>query len=90
MATGYTLITGRLQAVLVALGLLQGNMDMYNQTAVLIGSKLNCHVYAELGSHFGLHGERVEDPTKLKDAVQAALNKVQDGTTAILNVVLSK
>jgi hypothetical protein len=39
---------------------------------------------------FALHDERVEDPTKLEDAVQAALNKVHDGTTAILNVVLSK
>jgi thiamine pyrophosphate-dependent acetolactate synthase large subunit-like protein len=63
-------------------------MDVHGalQTAVLIGSKLNCPDYDELGSHFGLHGERVEDPTQLKDAVQAALNKVQDGSTAILNV----
>jgi thiamine pyrophosphate-dependent acetolactate synthase large subunit-like protein len=78
--------------VLAAVGLLQGNMDVHDalQTAVLIGSKLNCPDYAELGSHFALHDERVEDPTKLEDAVQAALNKVHDGTTAILNVVLSK
>jgi acetolactate synthase I/II/III large subunit len=55
-----------------------------------IGSKLNGPDYAELGSHFGLHGERVEDPAKLKSAVQSALKKVQDGTTAILNVVLSR
>ncbi len=40
----------------------------------------------ELGSHFGLHGERVDDPAKLKGALQTALKKVQDGTTAILNV----
>ncbi len=55
-----------------------------------IGSKLNGPDYSEFGSHFGLHGERVEEPTRLKGAVQAALKKVQDGTTAILNVVVSK
>jgi len=55
-----------------------------------IGSKLNGFDYAELGSHFGLHGERVTDPAKLKGAMQAALKKVQDGTTAILNVEVSK
>jgi acetolactate synthase-1/2/3 large subunit len=54
-----------------------------------LGSKLNGPDYAELGSHFGLHGERVEQPEKLKSAVQTALKKVQDGTSAILNVVLS-
>ncbi len=54
-----------------------------------LGSKLNGPDYAELGSHFGLHGERVEDPAKLKGAVQTALKKVQDGTTAILNVMVS-
>ena len=55
-----------------------------------IGSKLDGPDYAELGSHFGLHGERVEDPAKLKGAIQTALKKVQDGTTAILNVMLSR
>ncbi len=42
-----------------------------------------------LGSHFGFHGERVEQPEKLKAALQTAMKKVQGGTTAILNVVLS-
>jgi acetolactate synthase I/II/III large subunit len=55
-----------------------------------IGSKLDGPDYAELGSHFGLHGERVEDPAKLKGAVQTALRKVQGGTTAILNVEVSR
>ena len=45
---------------------------------------------SELGSHFGLHGERVEDPAKLKGALQAAMKKVQEGTTTILNVMVSK
>ena len=46
--------------------------------------------YEELGAHFGLHGERVEQPEKLKAAMQTGLKKVQDGTTAILNVIVSK
>jgi acetolactate synthase I/II/III large subunit len=55
-----------------------------------LGSKLNGFDYAELGSHFGIHGERVEQPDKLKGALQSALKIVQDGTTAILNVHVSK
>jgi len=54
-----------------------------------LGSRLNGLDYETLGAQFGFHGERVEQPEKLKAAVQTALKKVQDGTTAILNVVLS-
>jgi len=54
-----------------------------------LGSRLEGPDYATLGSQFGFHGERVEQPEKLKAAVQTALQKVQGGTTAILNVVLS-
>jgi acetolactate synthase I/II/III large subunit len=54
-----------------------------------LGSRLDGPDYATLGAQFGFHGERVEQPEKLKAAVQTALKKVQDGTTAILNVVLS-
>jgi acetolactate synthase I/II/III large subunit len=55
-----------------------------------LGSKLNGFDYAGLGAHFDLHGERVEQQDKLKGALQAALKTVQHGTTAILNVVVSK
>jgi acetolactate synthase-1/2/3 large subunit len=55
-----------------------------------LGSKLNGPDYAELGSHFGLHGERVEQSDKLKGALQTALKIVQGGTTAILNVLVSR
>ncbi len=57
---------------------------------MFLGSKINAPDFAELGSHFGLHGERVEDPAKLKGAVAAAMKKVADGTTAILNVMVSR
>src|SRR5579864_4959159 len=55
-----------------------------------LGSRLNGFDYEALGAHFGLHGERVDAPDKLKAALQTGLKKVQDGTTAILNVMVSK
>jgi acetolactate synthase I/II/III large subunit len=54
-----------------------------------LGSRLEGPDYSALGSHFGQHGERVEQPAKLKGALQTALKKVQGDSTAILNVVLS-
>jgi acetolactate synthase I/II/III large subunit len=55
-----------------------------------LGSKLNGPDYAELGAPFGLHGERVEQSEKLKGALQTALKTVQGGTTAILNIIVTK
>ena len=55
-----------------------------------LGSRLNGFDYAGLGAHFGLHGEKIEQPDRLKGAIQNGLKKVQDGTTAILNVMVSK
>lgn len=54
-----------------------------------LGSHLEGPDYETLGTHFGFHGERVEQPEKLKTALQTAMKKVQDGSTAIVNVVLS-
>ena len=55
-----------------------------------LGSRLDGPDYAAMGSHFGFHGERVEDSGKLKAALRTAMTKVREGTTAILNVVLSR
>jgi len=55
-----------------------------------LGSRLDGPDYDALGSHFGFHGERVVEPGKLKAALQTAMQKVQDGSTAILNVLLSR
>ncbi len=55
-----------------------------------LGSRLEGPDYENLGSHFGFHGERVEQPANLKTALQTAMKKVQAGTTAIVNVVLSR
>jgi thiamine pyrophosphate-dependent acetolactate synthase large subunit-like protein len=43
-----------------------------------------------LGSHFGFHGQRVENRADLEGALQSALAATKDGKTAILNVVVSR
>jgi acetolactate synthase-1/2/3 large subunit len=46
--------------------------------------------YEQLGSHFGFHGQRVENAAELDDAVRAALAAVNGGRTAILNVHVTR
>ena len=46
--------------------------------------------YEQLGSHFGFHGQRVEQLADLKGALQGALAATKGGTTAILNVHVSR
>ena len=46
--------------------------------------------YSELGQPFGFHGQRVEKPGELVGALKAGLASIQNGTTSILNVVLSR
>jgi acetolactate synthase-1/2/3 large subunit len=46
--------------------------------------------YAELGSHFGFHGERVEKSSALKGALKSALAATKEGKTSLLNVVLTR
>ncbi|MBV8753925.1 MAG: hypothetical protein JO328_13775 [Hyphomicrobiales bacterium] len=41
--------------------------------------------YEQLGSHFGLHGQRVEKRAELPDALRGALAATKEGRTAILN-----
>ena len=41
--------------------------------------------YEQLGSHFGLHGQRVEKRAELPDALRAALAVTKGGRTSILN-----
>ena len=45
--------------------------------------------YAELVEPFGGHGERVENPQRLKGAIADALAAVNEGRVALLDVVLS-
>ena len=46
--------------------------------------------YEQLGSHFGFHGQRVEKLAELKSALQDALAATKAGTTAILNVHVTR
>jgi acetolactate synthase-1/2/3 large subunit len=46
--------------------------------------------YEQLGSHFGLHGRRVEKREELPGALKGALAATKDGSTAILNVMVSR
>ena len=55
-----------------------------------LGSHLNGFDYDDLATHFGLHGERVDQTEKLKAAIENGLKAVQGGTTAIINVMVSK
>ncbi len=46
--------------------------------------------YAQLVAPFGGYGERVEDPTKLKSALQNGLDALKRGQIALIDVVLDK
>jgi acetolactate synthase I/II/III large subunit len=46
--------------------------------------------YAELGGPFGFHGQKVDKPGELPNAIRTAMRAVENGNTAILNVVLSQ
>jgi thiamine pyrophosphate-dependent acetolactate synthase large subunit-like protein len=54
------------------------------------GVTIDGPAYEDLGKHFGFHGQRLEKPTELKAALQAALDATRSGKTAILNVMLNK
>ena len=45
--------------------------------------------YSELARPFGGHGERVEDPTRLRGALEEAQAAVEEGRVAIVDVALS-
>ena len=46
--------------------------------------------YAELGKPFGLPGQKVDRPAELPGAIRNARHAVEDGKTAILNLVLRR
>jgi acetolactate synthase I/II/III large subunit len=46
--------------------------------------------YAQLGTHFGFHGQRVEALAELDGALQKALAATRSGRTAILNVHVTR
>lgn len=60
------------------------------QNDLFYGHPINGPDYAELIAPFGGFGRRVDDPGELDDALRAGLAAVEDGRTAIINVVLSR
>ena len=59
------------------------------QTGIYHGVDIPGPDYSELAKPFGGHGERVEDPSRLKGALLEAQAAVDSGRVAILDVVLS-
>ena len=59
------------------------------ETGIYHGVDIPGPDYSELAKPFGGHGERVEDPGRLKSALQEAQAAVDSGRVAIVDVVLS-
>lgn len=59
------------------------------QHNLFFGHPINGPDYAELVKPFGGFGRKVEDPAELISALQDGLAAVEDGRTAIINVVLN-
>ena len=60
------------------------------ETDTYFGTHINGPDYVMVVEAFGGHGERVEDPEALPDALLRGLDAVKGGRTAILDVVLEK
>ena len=59
------------------------------QTGIYHGVDIPGPDYSELAKPFGGHGERVEEPSRLKGALQEAQAAVDSGRVAIVDVALS-
>ena len=62
--------------------------DQIDRFDNVVGVELPGCRYDLLGRSLGAHGERVEDPDKLEAAIAAALDAVNKGRSAILDVVV--
>jgi len=59
------------------------------QNDIYLGHSINAPDFAELVQPFGFHGRRVEDIADLAPALKEGLAEVEQGRTALLNVVIS-
>ncbi len=59
------------------------------QSGIFHGVHIPGPDYGQLAAPFGGYGERVEDPSQLNQALENGLRAVQEGRTAVLDVVLS-
>jgi len=60
------------------------------ETETYHGTFINGPDYVKVIESFGGHGERVEDPEALPDAIKRAHEAVENGRTALLDVVVSR
>lgn len=58
------------------------------KTDTFHGTHINAPDFAQVAAAFGGHGERVEDPDQLEAAIRTALEAVDNGKPAILDVVV--
>ena len=59
------------------------------QNDIFLGATINPVEYSQMVEPFGGYGQRVEDPAELDAALEAGLKAVNEGRTAIVNVILS-
>ena len=60
-----------------------------HQSGIFLGAKINSVDYSEMVAPFGGFGIKVEDPAELDAALEAGMKAVEDGKTAIINVIIS-
>jgi acetolactate synthase-1/2/3 large subunit len=73
----------------------QGHVLYYPEGAATSADKfhgvaIEAPDFAAFGVHFGFPGQRVAQTSELDAAVRQAMASVQSGTTAILNVLVSR
>ena len=70
------------------------NIERYDQEVNyggrVVGTTLRHSDYAGMARALGAHGERVQDPADLPDALRRALEVVREGRQALLNVICKK
>lgn len=59
------------------------------QSGIFLGAEINSVDYSEMVAPFGGFGIKVEDPAELDAALEAGMKAVEDGKTAIINVIIS-
>lgn len=71
------------------------HLQMYPQgiavdTDVFHGTHINAPDFTKIAEAFGAYGERVEDPKQLQQALKNGLKALDEGRTAIINVVITE
>jgi acetolactate synthase-1/2/3 large subunit len=59
-------------------------------TDVFHGTHINAPDFTKIAEAFGAYGERVEDPKQVQQALKNGLKALDEGRTAIINVVLKE